>query len=128
MIVYVYLINKILFKLIIEIVYGVKYDSGSENICSIGPERKKYHLAQKSKYYTLKLVLDLNMVPYLFGYKMGFSLCRMTTNTKPILQNFARIRVLPFTCLNNPKDLDLSYKMDLDFWDCFCFREKKPVL
>ena len=31
--------------------------------------------------------------------------------------NFAVIQVLPF--LNNPKDLDLSYKMDLDFWDCF---------
>ena len=29
---------------------------------------------------------------------------------------FAR-RDLPF--LNNPKDLDLSYKMDIDFWDCF---------
>ena len=27
------------------------------------------------------------------------------------------IRVLPF--LNNPKDLDPSYKMDLDFGDCF---------
>ena len=25
--------------------------------------------------------------------------------------------MLPF--LNNPKDLDLSYKMDLDLWDCF---------
>ena len=30
---------------------------------------------------------------------------------------FAIIRVLPF--LNNPKDLDPSYKMGLDFWDCF---------
>ena len=29
----------------------------------------------------------------------------------------AIIRVLPF--LNNPKDLDPSYKMDLDLWDCF---------
>ena len=27
------------------------------------------------------------------------------------------IRVLPF--INNPKDLDLTYKTDLDFWDCF---------
>ena len=26
-------------------------------------------------------------------------------------------KVLPF--LNNPKDLDPSYKMDKDFWDCF---------
>ena len=25
--------------------------------------------------------------------------------------------VLPF--LNNPKALGLSFKMDLDFWDCF---------
>ena len=23
------------------------------------------------------------------------------------------------TLPNNPKDLDPSYKMDLDFWDCF---------
>ena len=29
---------------------------------------------------------------------------------------------LPF--LKNPKDLDLSYKTDLDFWDCF--GGKKP--
>ena len=24
-----------------------------------------------------------------------------------------------FTFQNNPKDLDLSYKTDLDLWDCF---------
>ena len=43
----------------------------------------------------------------------------MTTNNygKSVLRNFAVIRVLPF--LNNPKDLDLSYKTDIDFWDCF---------
>ena len=34
-----------------------------------------------------------------------------------VLCSFAVIRVLPF--LKNPKDVDLSYKMDLDFWDCF---------
>ena len=38
---------------------------------------------------------------------------------------FAEIQVLPF--LNNPKDLDTSYKMDLDFWDCFG-RQKKLCL
>ena len=37
--------------------------------------------------------------------------------TKSVLWNFAIIRVLPF--LNNPKDLDPSYKTNLDFWDCF---------
>ena len=41
----------------------------------------------------------------------------MTINNKSVLWNFAVIQVLPF--LNNPKDLDLSYKTDLDFWDCF---------
>ena len=30
---------------------------------------------------------------------------------------FAIKQVLPF--LTNPKDLDPSYKMDLDLWDCF---------
>ena len=37
--------------------------------------------------------------------------------TKSALWNFAIIWVLPF--LNNPKDLDLSYKMNLSFWNCF---------
>ena len=39
--------------------------------------------------------------------------------TKSVLWNFAWTQVP-----NSPKDLDLSYKMDLDFWDCFG-REKK---
>ena len=30
---------------------------------------------------------------------------------------FCKMRVLPF--LNNPNDQDPSYKMDLDFWDCY---------
>ena len=34
----------------------------------------------------------------------------------PVLWNIAIIRVLSVP--NNPKDLDPSYKMDLDFWDC----------
>ena len=41
----------------------------------------------------------------------------MTTMTKSVRQNSALIQVLPF--LNNPKDLDPSFKMDLDFSDCF---------
>ena len=35
------------------------------------------------------------LVPYFFGYKTEF-----------------------FSFLNNPKDLDLSCKTDLDLWDC----------
>ena len=34
------------------------------------------------------------------------------------------VLVLPF--LNNPKYLDPSYKMDLDFWDCV-ERQKKNL-
>ena len=37
---------------------------------------------------------------------------------------FAVIQVLP--SLNYPKDLDPSYKMDLDIWDCL--GKKKSVL
>ena len=37
---------------------------------------------------------ELN-IPYFFGYKMGL-----------------------FSFHNNPKNLDPSYKMDLDLWDC----------
>ena len=37
--------------------------------------------------------------------------------TKSVLWNFAIIPILSF--LNNPKDLDLSYKMDIDLWDYF---------
>ena len=44
----------------------------------------------------------------------------MTTITISVLRKFAIIRVLPF--LNNPKDLDPSYKTDLDFLDCFTGR------
>ena len=53
--------------------------------------------------------------------KWGFPLSRMTTNTKSVLRNFAIIQILPF--LNSPKDLDLSYKMDLVFWGLF-WKEK----
>ena len=56
--------------------------------------------------------------------RRGFHLSRMATN-KSAVCNFAIIRVLPF--LNNLKDLDPSYKMDLDLWDCFG-RKKKSVL
>ena len=46
----------------------------------------------------------------------------MTKITESVLCNFAVIPVLPF--LNSPKDLDPSYKMDLDFWDCFGRKQK----
>ena len=67
--------------------------------------------------FTLKrknmLLLELS---YLFGYKTGvFRFCRMTTSnyTSPI--NLCYNTILTF--LNNPKDLDPSYKMDLDIWN-----------
>ena len=48
----------------------------------------------------------------------GFSPClEWLQITKTVPLNFAIIRVVPF--LKNLKDLDPSYKMDLDHWDCF---------
>ena len=54
-----------------------------------------------------------------------FSLSRMSTNNQisPMQFCYTCNTRLPF--LNNPKDLDPSYKMDLDFWDCFG-RTKTP--
>ena len=49
--------------------------------------------------------------------RLFFFFSKMTTITKTVLRNCAIIQVLPF--LNNPKDLDPSYKTDQDFWDCF---------
>ena len=49
------------------------------------------HSTQKNK-ASLKIV----HVPYFLGYKTDF-----------------------FSFQNNPKDLDPSYKTDLDHWDCF---------
>ena len=49
--------------------------------------------------------------------RRGFPSLEWVQIIKSVLCSFAVIRVLPF--LNNPKDLDPSYKMDLDFWDCF---------
>ena len=50
--------------------------------------------------------------------RWDFSLSRIITNDYLlVLWNLAIIRILPF--LNSPKNLDLSCKTDLDFWDCF---------
>ena len=43
--------------------------------------------------------------------------------SKSVLLNPAVLRVIPFK--NNPKDLGLSYKTDLDFWDYF-FKKTCP--
>ena len=49
--------------------------------------------------------------------RRGFVPLKRLHITKSVLKNFAIIPILPI--LNNPKDLDPSYKMDLDLWDCF---------
>ena len=46
---------------------------------------------------------------HLFSYKIGFPLSRLTIISS---MKFC----YPFQ--NNPKELDPSYKMDLDLWDC----------
>ena len=48
---------------------------------------------------------------------MGFSSLRMTTNNQISPMKFCCNT--SFTLPKLSKDLDLSYKKDLDFWDCF---------
>ena len=54
----------------------------------------------------------------------SFSIFRMTPNIEISLTEFSYEMGFPFK--NNPKNLDLSFKTDLDFWDCF--GKEKPVL
>ena len=55
--------------------------------------------------------------------RWGFVPLEWLQITKSVLWNFAIIPILSF--LNNPKDLDPSFKTDLDLWDCF---ERKKTL
>ena len=50
-------------------------------------------------------------------YDGGFVPLEWLQITKSVLWNFAVIPILSY--LNNLKDLDLSYKIDLGLWDCF---------
>ena len=62
-----------------------------------------------------------------FCYNTSCTLPKRSQKSRSVLQDRSRflglfwkkrtIQVLP--SLNNPKDLDLSYKTDLDFWDYF---------
>ena len=54
---------------------------------------------------------------YLFGYKTGFSPLGMITNNSISPMKFYYNS--SFTLPKQSNDLDPSYKMDLDFWDCF---------
>ena len=49
-----------------------------------------------------------------FSYNTKLTLPKQSRRSRSILQDGSRS---PF--LNNPEDLDPSYKMDLDLWDCF---------
>ena len=55
----------------------------------------RYHQNAKHR-FNFSCILLCGVIPYFFGYKTEL-----------------------FSFLNNPKDLDPSYKkMDLDLWDC----------
>ena len=47
-----------------------------------------------------------------------FELVSTETFAKARVTVFLRLKDGVFSFQNNPKDLDLSYKMDLDLWDC----------
>ena len=79
---------------------------------------------EKMQNFFLYFLQNKNYCIYL-AIRRGFPSLEWVQIIKSVLCNVAVIRVLPF--LNNPKDLDPSYKTDLDFWDCFG-RKKTPVL
>ena len=54
-------------------------------------------------------------LPYLFGYKTEF--VYFLNNPKNLDPSY-KMDLDLWDCLNNPKNLDPSYKMDLDLWDC----------
>ena len=62
-------------------------------------------------------MLLLFQLPYFSGYKTGFFFVPLTSNNKISPMKVCYNTNLPF--LNHPKDLDLSYKTDLDLWGCF---------
>ena len=43
---------------------------------------------------------------------------QLSTNIMSILPYFLAYKMEFFSFQNNPKNLDPSYKMDLDLWDC----------
>ena len=62
--------------------------------------------------------VNLNFIIFTYSaIRRGFSFSRIGTNKQISPLQFCCNTSLPF--LNNPKDLDPSYKMDLDFWNCF---------
>ena len=56
-----------------------------------------------------------------FCYNTNFPLSKQSQRSRSILQDGSRSLVLFLKekTLKNPKDLDPSYKMDLDLWYCF---------
>ena len=74
------------------------------------PDRSGYQMSEwseinkiKSTFYISNTDISENILPYFFAYKTVF-----------------------FSFQNNPKNLDSSYKTDLDLWDCL--GRVKPVL
>ena len=65
-----------------------------KHISFFRPNVSKYWDTKKGKRLS-QMEIEFHNLPYFLGYKTDF-----------------------FSFQNNPKDLDLSYKTDLDLWDC----------
>ena len=99
---------------------------------ALGLIKKTFSYSDKTNFYSERLQelglpasglgtqvhLTIWSTVFIWLYDGVFPFLEWLQKTKSVLWNFTIIPVLPF--LNNPKDLDLSYKKtDLDFWDCF---------
>ena len=92
-------------------------NKSSKNIYKIWTDfisgyKNKYNLTNAQQFWQ-RVVVHYTMFLWL---DLGFPSLGRLQITKSIPGNFTIIRALPF--LNNPKNLDPSYKMDLDFKDC----------
>ena len=71
----------------------------------------------RTRIFSILIVLNAQ---YHIYSAMVFPLSRMTTNNQISPLKFCYTVICNFFPFqNNPKDLDPSYKTDLDFWDCF---------
>ena len=68
-------------------------------------------------FYHIYLVISLLPLPFLFGYKTEACSSKIIANIWISLVQFSY--KMGFLFQKNPKDQDLSYKLDLDLWDCW---------
>ena len=91
---------------------------------SIVSDSSEYHyISYKWTAFNCNIQVMYRIYP---AIRRGFVPIEWLQITKSVLWNFDKIPILPF--LNNPKDLDPSYKTDIDLWDCFGRKKLRLII